>query len=40
MATENKKYHDYSVVLQPTPPWRAKLTDDQQKVFKSYGYTF
>ena len=38
MATENGVIADYGVCLQPMPPWKAKLTDDQRKIFRFYGF--
>jgi hypothetical protein len=40
MAREGGVIADFGVVLQPTPPFKAKLTDDQKKIFQFYGYTF
>jgi hypothetical protein len=40
MARERGVIADYGVVLQPTPPKKARLTADQQIIFKHYGYTF
>lgn len=40
MATENRWSRDYGVALQPTPPSRAVLTEQQQQVFGFYGYEF
>jgi hypothetical protein len=40
MATENDSKADFGVCLQPTPPWRAKLTAEQQHIFEHYGYIF
>lgn len=37
---ENGSTKDYGVVLQPTPPHRANLTNDQKMIFQSYGYYF
>ena len=31
---------DYGVVLQPTPPWKAKLTEEQKQIFSFYGFEF
>jgi hypothetical protein len=33
-------YADNGVSLQPTPPWRAKLTEKQKTIFRFYGYRF
>lgn len=38
MAREGSVIADYGLVLQPTPPWKANLTDDQKIIFRSYGY--
>lgn len=40
MATERGVYADYGVALQPTPPRRAMLTEEQQVIFRDYGYVF
>ncbi|WP_198521727.1 DUF3800 domain-containing protein [Sagittula sp. P11] len=40
MGREAGVIADYGLVLQPSPPWKAKLTDDQKLVFKHYGYRF
>ena len=40
MAAEKGSKVDFGVSLQPTPPWRANLTPDQQHVFEHYGYSF
>jgi hypothetical protein len=40
MATENRLHRDYGVALQPTPPYRAKLTERQKEIFRFYGYIF
>jgi hypothetical protein len=40
MAKENGSCMDYGVALQPTPPSRAKLTDQQREIFEFYGYKF
>jgi hypothetical protein len=40
MATENGSKVDFGVCLQPTPPWRAELTTEQQQIFEHYGYSF
>jgi hypothetical protein len=31
---------DYSVCLQPTPCWRARLDNRQRQIFEHYGYRF
>lgn len=40
MAKEAGTSVDFGVALQPTPAWKAKLTDDQQAIFAYYGYDF
>ena len=40
MAKENGRYVDFGVALQPTPPFRANLTPDQQEIFRFYDYDF
>ncbi len=40
MYHEAGVYADSGVVLQPTPPWRAELTPQQQEIFKHFGYSF
>lgn len=40
IASFNNSHADYGVVLQPTPPFRARLTDDQKAIFRYYGYQF
>lgn len=40
MAAENGSQLDFGVSLQPTPPWKAKLTAEQQIIFRHYGYSF
>ena len=40
MAKENGSCMDYGVALQPTPTWKAKLTDEQREIFEFYGYKF
>lgn len=40
IATEGGFHSDYGVTLLPTPPWRANLTLDQQKIFEFYDYNF
>jgi hypothetical protein len=40
MAKEGGFYFDYGLALQPTPPWKAKLTDQQKEIFEFYGYSF
>ncbi|MET0241408.1 MAG: DUF3800 domain-containing protein [Sphingobium sp.] len=40
MASQNGSKIDCGVSLQPTPPWKANLTRDQQQIFEHYGYSF
>ncbi|WP_139307596.1 hypothetical protein [Rhodovulum sp. ES.010] len=40
MGREAGVIADYGLVLQPSPPWKAKLTDEQKLVFVHYGYRF
>lgn len=40
MATEHGVTADFGVALQPTPPLKARLTPEQQKLFEHYGYSF
>lgn len=40
MARSGGSAADYGVVLQPTPPSKANLTPEQQKIFTFYGYDF
>jgi hypothetical protein len=40
MAKENGSCMDYGLALQPTPPWKAKLNDQQKQIFEHYGYKF
>jgi len=40
MARENGRTANFGVALQPTPPWKAELTNDQQDIFEHYGYDF
>ncbi len=40
VATENGSYADYGLALQPTPPYRARLTARQKQIFQFYGYRF
>ncbi|OCJ05287.1 hypothetical protein A6U87_14885 [Rhizobium sp. AC44/96] len=34
------EHRDYSLVLQPTPPWEADISADQKEVFEYFGYDF
>ena len=40
MGREAGVIADYGLVLQPSPPWKAHLTDDQKLIFSHYGYRF
>jgi hypothetical protein len=40
MAKENGNYLGYGVALQPTPPQKAKLNNQQKEIFEFYGYKF
>jgi hypothetical protein len=40
MAIENGSPMGYGVALQPTPPWKARLNDQQKEIFETYGYKF
>lgn len=40
MARSSGVVSDYGVVLQPTPPRKGKLTNQQKTIFKHYGYQF
>ena len=40
MARENGACLGYSVALQPTPPAKALLNDQQKEIFVFYGYKF
>ncbi|KJZ19590.1 DUF3800 domain-containing protein [Loktanella sp. S4079] len=40
MAREGKRIFDYGIVLQPTPPEKAQLTDCQKEILKFYGCRF
>ncbi|BBB96151.1 MULTISPECIES: DUF3800 domain-containing protein [Bradyrhizobium] len=40
MARENGSCMNCGVALQPTPPWKAKLNDEQKQIFEFYGYKF
>ncbi|WP_245474359.1 DUF3800 domain-containing protein [Mesorhizobium sp. M2A.F.Ca.ET.042.01.1.1] len=33
-------YADYGVVLQPTPDWKADISEAQRAIFRDFGYTF
>lgn len=38
MAKQNGVIADFGLALQPTPPWKAKLTEDQKAIFRMAGY--
>jgi len=40
MAREGKSAKDFGVALFPSRWWEAKLSKDQQQIFKHYGYEF
>jgi hypothetical protein len=40
MAKEDGSWMNYGVALQPTPPWKAHLNDQQKEIFEFYGYRF
>jgi hypothetical protein len=40
VAKEDGFYFNYGLSLQPTPPSKAKLTDQQKEIFEFYGYQF
>jgi hypothetical protein len=40
VAIEDGHYFNYGFALQPTPPAKAKLTDQQKEIFEFYGYGF
>lgn len=40
LAREAGVFADYGLVLQPSPPWKAELSDDQKLIFSHYGYRF
>lgn len=40
MARSNGSVADEGVVLQPTPPWKARLTPVQKNIFEFYQYDF
>ncbi|WP_161626296.1 hypothetical protein [Sphingobium baderi] len=40
MAKEAGKAVDFGVSLQPTPAWKADLTEDQRLIFSHFGYEF
>lgn len=40
MAKENGSPINFGVALQPTPVWKAKLSDDQKAIFSHFGYDF
>jgi hypothetical protein len=40
MAKEGGRTVDFGVSLQPTPAWKADLTEDQRMIFSHFGYEF
>ena len=40
VATDDGLHLNYGLALQPTPPYKAKLTDQQKEIFEFYGYKF
>jgi hypothetical protein len=40
VAMEDGHYFNYGFALQPTPPAKAKLTEQQKEIFEFYGYGF
>lgn len=40
VAREDGHYFNYGLALQPTPPSKAKLSDQQKEIFEFYGYGF
>src|ERR1700733_5708727 len=40
VAKEDRHYFNYGFALQPTPPSKAMLTDQQKEIFEFYGYGF
>jgi hypothetical protein len=40
VAKEDGHYFNYGFALQPTPPSKARLTDQQKEIFEFYGYGF
>jgi hypothetical protein len=40
VAKDDGHYFNYGLALQPTPPSKAKLTDQQKELFEFYGYEF
>jgi hypothetical protein len=40
VAKNDNIYFNYGLALQPTPPSKAKLTDQQKEIFEFYGYQF
>lgn len=37
---DRDQHRDVGVVLQPTPPWEADISDEQKEIFRFYGYDF
>jgi hypothetical protein len=40
VAKEDGHYFNYGLALQPTPPAKARLTDQQKEIFEFFGYGF
>lgn len=40
LAKDNGSSFNYGLALQPTPPGKAALTDQQKEIFEFYGYKF
>jgi hypothetical protein len=40
VAKDDGHHFNYGLALQSTPPWKAKLTDQQKEIFEFYGYGF
>jgi hypothetical protein len=40
IAKDDGFFFNYGLALQPTPPSKAKLTDQQKEIFEFYGYKF
>jgi hypothetical protein len=40
VAKDDGLFFNYGLALQPTPPSKAKLTDQQKEIFEFYGYKF
>jgi hypothetical protein len=40
VAKDDGFFFNYGLALQPTPPSKTKLTDQQKEIFEFYGYKF